>query len=199
MVEEIKTRSVYMSKERIIIGFLGTDSGVGTTHLSVATATFLASELGKTVALLELGEKPVLQCLMHRSYDTFFTVDGVRYYPHARPELISELCSTDIQYLILDLGRGNGQAVSEFFRCDKRYIVSSFVPWKREGLEQFVCRYADRLSKNNVCCAVLTLDGYDHEKRRFSRMHRLPIRTIPYIADPFWLVSDQLPFFYDMI
>lgn len=181
-----------------MVGFLGTASGVGTTHLAVATATFLASELGRTVAVLELGETPVFECLFHKAYDTYFSIDKVRYYPHVRSEMISELCSENIQYLILDLGCGHSN-ISEFFRCDKRYLVSSFVPWKREKLQQFIYQYENKLIKNKISSAVLASYGYDHEKRRFERMHRLPVRTMPYIADPFWLVRDQLPFFYEMM
>ena len=47
--------------------------------------------------------------------------------------------------------------------------------------------------------ALLTITGNVYEKKNFQRKYHVPVRTVPFIADPFWPMKDQLSFFQELL
>lgn len=192
----IHLRLAGRSKERKTIGFFGVDCGVGTTHLSIAAANYAVSEWGASAAVVELGNRPCLCDLDTQAGERdLFTIDGVGYYPHAVPARMPELLNGAYQYLILDLGCEES-CWQEFLRCDLKYVVASFSPWRIRQAENFIVTHNYSL---NYLTALLTVTGSVYEKKKFQRKYHVPVRTVPFIADPFRLVKDQLSFFQELL
>lgn len=198
MVEVIFTRLAKRNKERRTIGFFGADSGVGTTHLAIAAAHYVVNEWGITAAVAEMGDHPCLQALNEDDAGTDpFVMDGVGYYPHMEPAQIPQLLNSAYRYVMMDMGCSDG-CWQEFLRCDLKYVVASLSPWRMGHAESFMQQHEEEL-KNNYFTALLTLSGNVYEKKKFQRTYHVPVRTIPLIADPFWLEKDQMAFFQELL
>lgn len=194
----IQIRLAKRKKERKTIGFLGVDSGVGTTHLAIAAANYAVNEWGASAAVAELGNRPCIGDLdTEAGGENFFTIDGVGYYPHVIPAQMPELLNGAFQYLMLDLGCGES-GWQEFLRCDLKYVVASLSPWRIRQAENFVALHTYDHTLNYFT-ALLTVTGSVYEKKKFQQKYHVPVRTVPFIADPFWLVRDQLPFFQELL
>lgn len=185
-------------REHRTIGFLGADSGVGTTHLALAAAVFAVSEQGIPAAFVELSDKPCIAALdAGKGERDFFTADGVGYYPHAASGRMPELLSGPYEYLILDLGCGT-DGWQEFLRCDLRYVVASLSPWRIGQAENFMTTHMENAGFHYFT-ALLTITGNVYEKKNFQRKYHVPVRTIPFIADPFWPGRGQMSFFQELL
>ena len=183
-------------REHRTIGFFGADSGVGTTHLALAAASFAAGERGIPAAVVELSDKPCIDALDTRAGErNFFTADGVGYYPRAAYERMPELLNGPYRYLMLDLGCET-RGWQEFLRCDLRYVVASLSPWRIGKAEHFMNTHNQNI---HYFTALLTITGNVYEKKNFQRKYHVPVRTVPFIADPFWPMKDQLSFFQELL
>lgn len=194
----IHLRLAGRKKEHKTIGFYGADSGVGTTHLALSAAGFAASELGIPAAVVELSDKPCIGAMDTREGESdFFTADGVGYYPNADCGRMPELLGGRFEYLVLDFGC-KADNWHEFLRCDLRYIVASLSPWRIGRAENFMTTHMSNQSFHYFS-ALLTITGNVYEKKNFQRKYRVPVRTIPFIADPFWPVREHLSFFQELL
>lgn len=181
-------------KEHRTIGFYGADSGVGTTHLALAAASYAVGEQGISAAVVELSDKPCIGALDTKGRD-FFAIDGVGYYPGVLPERLPELLCGPYRNFMLDLGCG-ADGWQELLRCDLRYVVASFSPWRIGQAKNFMNMHNEKI---HYFTALLTSTGNVYEKKNFQRKYRVPVRTIPFLADPFGPVKDGRPFFQELL
>lgn len=208
MVGTIFSRLAGKKQTRRTIGFYGADSGVGTTHLAIAAANYVAGEWNLPAAVIELGNHPCIRMLdADAGHDESFLLDGVRYYPQALPEQLPVLINSGCPYLIMDLGSGR-ETWQEFLRCDLRYLVASLSPWRIAHIHDFMNSHRHIADgkydyyckcKENYFTAVLTSTGNLYEKRQIQHMYHVPVRTIPWIADPFAPAREQLSFFQELL
>lgn len=179
------------------------DSGVGTTHLTVATANYVANEWGIPAAVVELASR---SCIRHldteRSGAAYFVEDGVGYYPHVMSGRLPMLLNGDYSYLIMDLGSAESEW-QEFLRCDLRYLVASLSPWRIDQAEKFMVMHTQPDGMEHMhqkyFTALLTVTGNVYEKKRFQQLYHVPVRSVPFMADPFRLDKDQLAFFQELL
>lgn len=185
-------------KEWKTIGFYGVDSGVGTTHLAIAAASFAVNERGVPAAVAEFGSRPCIRDLdVCGQGGTCFAVEGVDCYPQMESAQMPWLLNGAYRYLMLDMGCDES-CWQEFLRCDLKYVVASFSPWRIRQAEYFMNLHENDHSINYIT-ALLTVTGNVYEKKRFQRTYHVPVRTIPFIADPFRLAKDQLSFFQELL
>ena len=198
MVRSIYLRLARKQKERKTIGFFGVDSGVGTTHLAIAAANYAVNEWGVPAAVAELGDRPCIRDLDVGGQDKdHFEIDGVGYYPHMEPAQMPQLLNGTYRYLMLDMGCDEN-CWQEFLRCDLKYVVASLSPWRIRKAENFMDMH-EKEHYEHYFTALLTVTGSVYEKKKFQRKYHVPVRTIPFIADPFWLGKDQLSFFQELL
>lgn len=198
MVRSIYLRLARKHKERKTIGFYGVDTGVGTTHLAIAAANYVVNEWGISAAVAELGSRP---CIRDMDIDgqggDHFEIDGVGCYPQMELAQMPQLLNSAYRYLMLDMGCEES-CWQEFLRCDLKYIVASLSPWRIRQAEAFMDLHENEHSKNYFT-ALLTVTGSVYEKKKFQRTYHVPVRTIPFIADPFQLEKDQMSFFQELL
>ena len=198
MVRIIFLRIVRKQKERKTIGFYGVDSGVGTTHLTVAAANFAVNEWGVSAAVVELGSRPCIRDMDVCEQDgDHFAIDGVDFYPQMESAQMPQLLNSAYRYLMLDMGCDES-CWQEFLRCDLKYVIASFSPWRIRQAENFMDLHEHDHSINYIT-ALLTVTGNVYEKKKFQRKYHVPVRTIPFVADPFRLAKDQLSFFQELL
>jgi hypothetical protein len=186
-------RSAGKNRKRQTIGFYGVDTGVGTTHLSIAAANYAVKEWGVPTAVVELGGRPCIHWMDEEACTDSFVYEDVGFYPQVNPAQMPELLNSRYSCLILDLGHEE-DTWQEFLRCDRKYLVASLSPWRMRQAENFMTEHEYACS-NKYFTALLTVTGTVYEKKRIQQKYHVPVRTIPLMANPFRLARDQLPFF----
>jgi hypothetical protein len=169
---------------KITIGILGCSAGTGVTHLAIALSNYLASDLGKKTALIEMGQQYALSGLAPMGVGEGFAVGDVHYFPHVEFHKMGHIMNQNYQYLILDLGKDSNEARAEWLRCDGKIIVGSLSPWRKNVFYDVTKRIVHTLGDTGKC-TFLSLFGDRVDNKKYSRAMRVPIKSIPYIADPF--------------
>ena len=126
-----------------------------------------------------------------------FAIDGVDFYPQMESAQMPQLLNSAYRYLMLDMGCDES-CWQEFLRCDLKYVIASFSPWRIRQAENFMDLHEHDHSINYIT-ALLTVTGNVYEKKKFQRKYHVPVRTIPFVADPFRLAKDQLSFFQELL
>lgn len=194
----ILLRMARRSKERKTIGFYGVASGVGTTHLAIAAANFAVNEWGVPAAVAEFGSHPCIRTMDVCGHGgDHFEAEGVECYPQMESAQMPRLLNGAYRYLMLDMGCDES-SWQEFLRCDLKYVVASLSPWRIRQAEYFMELHENDHSINYIT-ALLTVTGNVYEKKRFQRTYHVPVRTVPFIADPFRPAKDQMSFFQELL
>lgn len=202
-MRKIFFRSEKRKKERKTIGFYGVERGVGTTHLALAAAGYVVNEWGLSAAVIELANYPCIQSLNQDAQtEGHFLADGIGYFPQTISAELPMLLNGAYSYFMLDLGSG-ADAWQEFLRCDLRYLVASFSPWRVRKAQEFMAAHAQQPGMEqvhqNYFTALLTVTGNVYEKKRFQQTYRVPVRTVPFMTDAFRLGKEQLSFFQELL
>lgn len=196
---------------------------MGTTQLAVALSSYCVSKQQKRAAYLELHERNEIarvlpdadfsavlrrhakarcQALSHsgtaKQEPLFFSLRGVDYYPHVSYRDVPLLLNRDYDYLILDLGSFKEAELSEFLRCDIKFILGSLAPWKawkyEKSLEQL--NYSVNLGEG---CNYLVQMGTSYDISRFSKANGIAMREVPFIKNPFRIEKELFLFFEELL
>lgn len=168
------------------------------THLSIALANYLVSTLGFKTALLETGERNVLRQLSSMGVEESFRLNNVSYFPQVKTSSLGQIMTRDFTYIILDLGCDFVKAREELFRCDGKIIIGSLSPWRKNVYYDYIERIGNML-ENMETCTFLALFGDKVENKRCRRICRVPMKSIPFIADPFKTEKEHISFLNSLI
>lgn len=171
---------------------------MGTTHLGIALANYCRSFHHAKTALLELNDTQELKRLQDFESQSCITIYGVDYYPSVSLSQLSLFYNLDYQYFILDFGVPDQAHYQDFLRCDRKLIIGSLSPWKRYCFDYFlsVCQPTQQQVGNVV---YLALFGNRADVFEFSYSHHIPVRAIPFIANPFQLEKNLFSFLENLI
>lgn len=213
----------YETKAHSTIGFLACDSGVGVTQLAIALCSYCVSKKQKRAAYLELHERNEIarvlpdadfSAILNRHAKArakasslpgttmqeplFFSLRGVDYYPHVSYRDVPLLLNRDYDYLIMDLGCMEEADLSEFLRCDIKFILGSLAPWKIWKYEKFLKRLNHSVNLGEGCNYLVQM-GTSHDISRFSKANHIAVREVPFIKDPFRIEKQLFLFFEDLL
>ncbi|MDD6037812.1 MAG: hypothetical protein PUD20_03300 [bacterium] len=186
-------------KERQVIGFLGADSGIGTTHIAVATANYIASVRGESVAVLELGNHPCIETMNKDGQQKeSFELEGVTYFPQLISHRLPELLNDCYDYYILDLGSDAEAVWQEFLRCNQSYLVCSLSPWRVNRTIEW-CNALSGNMKSIRLSGCLAQSGCYIDKKRIQYRYHVPVRTMPFVQNPFRIAKETFSFFQELL
>ncbi|MGN0351611.1 MAG: hypothetical protein ACI4ES_08155 [Roseburia sp.] len=168
------------------------------THLGIALANYCRSCHHAKTAFLEVNDTLELQTLQDPESQSCIHIYGVDYYPAVSLSRLSDFYNLDYRYFILDFGTPNKERYQDFLRCDRKLIIGSLSPWKRHCFETFLSVYQP-LQQNVGNFVYLALFGNRADLLEFSHSHHLPIRAIPFIANPFQLEKNLFSFLENLI
>lgn len=187
-----------MLSKRLVIGFMGTEQGLGTTHLSVSMASYIALTTRKKVLYVELAARGCI-CDMNpdRESDEEFELDRVVYWPRKLIGDLNQAYSRGYDVIVIDFGERNDWYWNEFVRCDRRFMVGSLVPWRLKNTENFLRMHMhNSFDKSEI---LLVNGGNKIEKKIISRRYQILVKTIPYIPDPMRPESQWPEFFHELL
>ena len=170
------------------IGVCGMAHNIGTTNLCLSTANYLANKRLQATAYLELNATREIAQLNPSSSPGRFTYMGIDFYPDATLRQLPELLQLKYSYFVLDFGVPNAYTFPEFLRCDLKFTVCSYSPWKRQQYDNFYRHY----NKNNELhhTNVKVLGNYGIKDTGNKNCE-----TIPFLPNPFQLAPGEFTFF----
>lgn len=182
----------------ITIGIMGQDAGMGVTHLSIALACYLAGALGQRTALVELGAGGALRQLSPLGNEDSFQRNRVVWYPSIEPQELGWVYNQDYSYIVLDLGADSQTARQELARCHQRIITGSLSPWRKERYYSYIERMQYEMGEIDMYTFV-ALFGDRIEIKQCCRTFKVPVKAVPFVADPFHVKKETYPFFHSLL
>lgn len=179
-----------------MIGITGAQDGVGVTHFSIALANYAANVLQKKVVYLSLEDKNEIATMLTQNQPEYEFMN-VRYCSYVTSIRISELWNEGYDYMILDFGQDYDRHRAEFLRCEKKMILGSLIPWKRS----YFCRMMEKIKMEThyKTWDYYALFGIKEDKKEFKIDYGIPLRTLPFIEDPFQIKKETYAFFQEAV
>lgn len=179
-----------------IIGVAGSRRGVGATHFCILTANYLSGFLRKKTAVLEWNrhgdfERIERICTGKNKKETKFSVLDTDYYKCAGQNELITCMESGYHYIVIDFGRLTEENQGEFLRCEKRVLIGSFSEWQEE---EFLLSLRNRKKAERGWIYAAAF-GSAETRREVKRKLRIPVFSIPFIADAFTVTPIVLKFF----
>lgn len=197
-------------RKHFTIGIASVTPGLGATHLCIALANYLASKKGIKTACLEMTQscsfeqikqscKPALFPGRNSAHPCFRIYD-VDYYQNISKSDIPSLSNLGYDVLILDFGFPNDTCLDEFYRCNKKLLISSAACWKRHELSIFF--EAHPQIKDLESLSFMIPFATISDMLKIGKTHDLPyykLQSIPFLLNPFHIEKEHFSFFEKLI
>lgn len=197
-------------RKNLTVGIASVTSGLGATHLCIALANYLASKKGLKTACLELTQSCSFEQLKFNCMPAFFQrkesahqcfrIYDVDYYPNISKSDIPSLSNMGYDVLLLDFGFPNDIYLDEFYRCNKKLLISSAACWKRHELSIFFDAHPQ--IKNLESLSFMIPFATISDMLKIGKTHDLPIHklhSIPFLLNPFHIGKELFSFFEKLI
>lgn len=176
-----------------IIGMIGTDRSVGTTHFCVLTANYLCSGCGEKTAALEWNSHgdfarfgDVCTGTGHRR--TVYQIQEVDFYPRADGECLAECFQHGYEKIVIDFGTMKEPKSVELLRCHKVFLIVSFSEWQA-GAFGDQNTWMECAIKNGWQC--LAAFGSEESRIQWNKRRRPAVVRIPFSVDAFTVTKEQ--------
>lgn len=111
------------------IGFFGSSHGVGTTHIAVLLAVFIARKTGKKTAYVEFNSSG--DCLRFKKLKNMIP-NNLELIPSVTQSKYTELLNDGYEVFVVDFGSDLSESFSELLRCDVKCVISILNDIKEE-------------------------------------------------------------------
>lgn len=168
---------------------------MGTTHLAVWSANYLASCCQKKTAVVEWSSHSdfVRLCLDDKNGQTAraFRLLEVDYYPQGEKEALASCIRSGYEEILIDFGPVRQEIRAEWFRCQIRILTASLSEWKLEAFLEFLAE-EEELGKGWSCMAAFGSKAIRYE---IEKQFRIPIEKIPFSEDVFQVDKTAMAWF----
>lgn len=168
-----------------ITGICGAGRSVGTTHLAVWSANYLASCRQKKTAVVEWSSHS--DFIRLRLDDKkpqaarAFRLLEVDYYPQGEKEALAACIRSGYEEILIDFGSMRQEIRAEWFRCQVRILTASLSEWKLEAFLEFLAK-EEELGEGWNCMAAF---GSETIRYEIEKQFRIPVERIPFSEDAF--------------
>ena len=181
----------------VLIGVVGTGSGVGVTHLALSIANFFSSALGARCAYAELcAESKVMSYLPDDTViagsNVGYRYKGVDYYPAVSRDSLSFIRNNLYDIVICDLGKASYEDWIVTNRCDRLMIIGSMQPWRFDEYRRFMRDFY--ITNGTLNGGLYGLYLKKNEKFRFEKEFGVSVDGIPFISDPYGLNKTDIEY-----
>lgn len=131
------------NRDKITIGLIGVNRGVGVTYTSMLLASYFGEEKRIKTAYLECNDHKDLEKLQEAfewsdEEDNCFSLDKITYYKQVGYKQIPEILGLDYDCFVIDFGTDYTDAIDEFIRCGSKIIVGDIAIWNRMRIVSFI-------------------------------------------------------------
>lgn len=181
------------------IGVCGMEHGIGTTHFALALSNFLCNKLKKRTAYVEMNDTRQIISLVKDESLTSFSYLDIQFYPSAIQSDLPYIFNGHPMYIVMDLGILSSDNYWDFYRCDIKFIIGSFSPWKVDRFHALLESIILQKNTEQEHIMILGNPGIKEISQRFQRKYHLPSFVIPYLPNPFQLTTANCTFFQDVM
>lgn len=176
-----------------VIGVIGTEHLVGTTHFSCMLGVFLSIVKGYKVAVVELNTPGSI-----RQAGRIFkrlkigrinkALKIITLYTESDEIELSEVISMDYDYVIVDYGCNFDKYKKSYLMCPYKMVVGSLSWWRLHNYVSFLAENsAEKSLKHWFFMATSPVkEGIRYLNREF----KIYVEEIPYEPDPFMLKNS---------
>jgi len=136
----IKKEVIKQQVDKAMIGFMGMQSRIGTTHNVIASSFFLKNQ-GYKVAAVEcnLVKEKVFDTIKDYTNgviekDGFYELLGVDFYSNYVLEEIHKVLVKNYNFVIIDFGEFSAEKLHEFNRCVMPIVVAGSKAWEMQNM-----------------------------------------------------------------
>lgn len=178
------------------LGIAGAGRAVGTTHLTVWTANWLASACRKTVAVLEWNGQGDFErmrefCAAGKKSENHWKLLEVDYFSGAGGRELAACINGTYDKILVDYGMWSDAADLEWARCDRKILIGSLSEWQAEVFSSLVKKLEIK-DKNREYGMVF---GSDEARTAMEKAFRITVQRIPFSADAFAVTGSDMEFF----
>lgn len=168
-----------------ITGIAGAGRSVGTTHLAIWSANYLASCRQKRTAVVEWSSHSDFIRLRLDAQNLqrarAFCLLGVDYYPKGEKEALAACIRSGYEEILIDFGPMRQEIRAEWYRCQVRFLTASLSEWKLETFLGFLAQ-EEGLGEGWSCMAAF---GSETIRQEIEKQFRIPVERIPFAKDVF--------------
>ena len=183
----------------LMIGVAGSCPGVGTTHFSIMTASYLSGVLGKRTALLEENRSGdfsrLFEILSERSAlkqeNGSCSILEISFMKEAGPETFSDLANSEFDTVVIDFGHDFEAVRTKFQLCQRKFLVGSLAEWK---IHSFL-KLAEEKKRSDGKWEYFISSGSSEFMKELSRYPGIEARRIPSTEDAFTVSGEVIAFF----
>ncbi len=175
---------------------IGAGSGVGTTHLTLLLANYLAGFRKMPAAVLEWNGHGDFQrfgnvCGGISLGGQYCQILGADYFPRAGKDVLVQCMNGPYEAVVFDYGRIEEGNEAELIRCRKKLIVLSFSEWQIEAAFHFLKK--PRRAEDGWY--YFTAFGSEEARKETGRRFHVSIRRLPYLPDAYAVTKETINLF----
>jgi len=188
-------------RDKITIGLIGINRGVGVTYTGLLLATYFGLEKRIKTAYLECNNHMDFERLS-KAYewtsetDNSFSLDRVTYYKGVENKRIPDIMGEDYGCYILDFGTDYGDSLNEFIRCGSKIIIGDCAVWNQSRMISFK-KSMNNIKGSDKWIYMIPNARCGLSKRMSSEIMR-SCYSIPFEPDPTLLSKDAHELFQSL-
>ena len=200
MLEPIQLRKLWSGRRKnkrrtrgdgqIIIGLIGTTSGVGTTSTAISLSIFLSNYCHYRVAYVENNSNMHMDSVRKAAgiskVREYFRINRVDYFTISLEEALQVIREKGYDYIIVDYGVFDSSMLSKYIQCNYRLVMGSLSEWKRDCYLNII-QNNRFLRKDTIYLATL---GRKYDINCFYKEYGTYLKSVPCIYDPFLLDNN---------
>ena len=87
---------------------------------------------------------------------------------------------------------------NEYLRCDRKLVIGSLAPWKKNCYESLFSKYPTSL-KNGDGFVYLVQTGNRHDMKDFAKKNGISMERIPFLPNPFQIGREHFTFLEQLL
>ena len=170
------------------IGFVGTQSRIGTTHQCIVFGLYLAKK-GYRVALVEHSENTNKSFVSIQegyegveSVSGYFRLNGMDFYPNYDIHEIAAVHNKNYNFVLIDFGVYHPDYLSEMRRCVKQLVVAGSKPWEQDKMTTIFTTVSKDELQNFLF--LFNFTAKENEKGVRKGMDGLQVYFAGYVPEP---------------
>lgn len=183
--------SILPTFRKITVGVLGAQGRIGTTHITIWMACFLAAQ-GYRVAAVECAGNPAYPAIAD-SYEEVeqaafgFRLQGVDFYPGRSPDGIAQIQQEDYHFILIDFGEAQPGRKADYGKCVRLAAVSGTRAWELDHIFKVFELFGEERQRLDY---IFNLADPGLEEGIRSNMEGLPVYFSGFHPDCFRVSED---------
>lgn len=183
-------------RKKIKIGVVGVKAGVGTTHMALTIANYLALTFGERIAYFAMEQGNcmrdfcTLQHMKEQEVGRVFEKQYVTYFCEVSKEEMISCLDAPFSYFVFDFGADYQENREEFVRCDIKVVMFSLAQWEINDTEAFI-QYYYQTTYDIHQWFYFFVFGLKKERKKLERKNGIQIEQLPFYSDPCSIMGEQ--------